>query len=285
MKTINDILNQKHDAKTKAELIELLTNLSSLITIEEYQKVSGINPQTELDKLTKKDLIAVVDDFRENYNADWEANLANASGEIIRGVFGMVEKDEATFGAMAAADANFAAELGNIDFENLIGGPMQAAVKAQNSASLSTVAFIQKVGFTGKGANRKLQMVDFSYTKSVPDTSAGAPANATVEEKVKITVPFISILNVPSLRIETLDIDFNVKLSSTFTKDVSSELGIKASLAIDYKVVKFKASVSYKRTSSSGVKVEKEYSMNVKVKATNDELPAGLEKVLGMMSA
>lgn len=285
MKTVNELLNQQHDTKTKTELVELLNGLSNLITIEEYEKVNGIDPKTELTKLSKKQLVSVVDDFKENYNPKWEENLANVSAEVIRGVFGLIEADENRFEAMDASSADFASELGSIDFENLIAGPMQAAVKAQNSASLSTVSFIKEVGFEGVGTNKKLRMVDFSYTKTVPDTSDGASSGATVEEKVDITVPFISILNVPSLRIETLDIDFNVKLNSTYTKDVSSELALDASLEINYRIVKFEASIAYKRTSSTGVKVEKEYSMNVKVKATNDEMPAGLEKVLGLMSA
>ncbi|HHB93560.1 MAG TPA: DUF2589 domain-containing protein [Campylobacterales bacterium] len=285
MKTVNAILNQQHDTKTKTQLIELLSSLSKLITLEEYQKVSGVDPQTELNKLSKKDLLAIVDDFKENYKVDWEKNLSNASAEIIRGIFGLIEADENRFEVLNASNADFAAELGNIDFENLIGGPMQAVIKAQNSASLSTVSFIKEVGFDTSGADTKLRMVDFSYQKTVPDTSEGAAEGATKKEQVNITVPFVAILNIPSLRVETLDIDFNVKLNSTFTKDVSSELGIDASLGINYSVVKFKASVSYKRTSSTGIKVEKEYSMNVKVKATNDEMPAGLEKVLGLMSA
>ncbi len=285
MKSINDILNQNADHKTKAELVSLLSNLSDLITIGEYQKISGVDPKTELEKLTKKEIIAVVDDFRENYNAQWEANIANASSEVIREIFGMMEADEARFGAMAASDADFAAELGSIDFEKLIGGPMQAAVAAQNSASLSTVAFIKSVGFEGNAPNQKIRMVDFSYTKTVPDTSAGAAAGATKEEKVELKVPFISILNIPSLRIETLDIDLNVKLNSVYTTNTTSTFGISGSASGGFWGVKFKVSSSYKRTSSTGVKVEKEYSMNVKVKATNDEMPAGLEKVLGMMSA
>ena len=36
--------------------------------------------------------------------------------------------------------------------------------------------------------------------------------------------------------------------------------------------------------SSTGVKVEKEYTMGVKVVATNDQMPGGLEKVLGILS-
>jgi len=285
MKSINEILNQNQEHKTKAELVNFLSNLSDLITIDEYQKVSGIDPKTELEKLTKKEIIAVVDDFRENYNPQWEANIVNASSEVIRGIFGMMEADEARFDAMTASDSDFAAELGSIDFEKLISGPMQAAVGAQNSASLSTVAFIKSVGFEGTATDQKIRMVDFSYNKIVPDTSEGASPGATKEEKVAITVPFISILNVPSLRIETLDIDLNVKLNSVYTKNTSSTFNIAASASGGFWGVKFKVSTSYRRTSSTGVKVEKEYSMNVKVKATNDEMPAGLEKVLGMMSA
>jgi len=304
MKSINGILNQNQDDKTKEYLIKFLSSLSELISMEEYQKISGIDPKTELDKRSKKDLLAVVDAFRGSYDPKWEANIANASSEVIKEIFGMMEADEARFGVMTVSDADFAAELGSIDFENLIGGPMNAAVAAQNNASLSTVSFIKEVGFVGEGTDRKVRMVDFSYKKTIDNPNLGktigtgegeVPANtdvtsATIEESVVINVPFISILNVPSLRIETLDIDFNVKLNSTYTKDVSSEFGI----AVDYSKkislgkiynTRFKVSASYKRTSSTGIKVEKEYSMNVKVKATNDEMPAGLEKILGMMSA
>lgn len=288
MKTIKDVLANSHDGQTKAELVELLSGLAELISMKEYEKVSGIDPKTELSKLSKKDLVSVVDDFRENYDAKWEDGLMNASSEIIRGVFGMIEADEARFGAMAAGDSDFAGELGSIDFEKLIAGPLQAAVKAQNSASLATVAFIQEVGFTkptDASTKQEIRMVDFTYIKDVPDTSDGAAKDATVKETVTIKVPFISILNIPSLRIETVDIDLNIKLNSVYTNNTSSAFNIGASASGGFWGVKFKVSTSYRRTSSTGVKVEKEYSMNVKVKATNDEMPAGLEKVLGMMSA
>jgi len=295
MKSINEILNLNQEHKTKSELVSLLGSLSDLITIEEYQKVSGVDPKTELEKLTKKEIIAVLDDFRENYNAQWETNIMNASSEVIRGIFGMMAADEASFGVMAASDADFAAELGSIDFEKLIGGPMQAAVAAQNSASLSTVAFIKEVGFEGAAPNQKVRMVDFSYSKPNPNlgktigTGDGEVPEGTdvtsLTILVEIKVPFISILNVPSLRIETLDIDLNVKLNSVYTTNTSSTFKMGASASGGFWGVKFKVSSSYRRTSSTGIKVEKEYSMNVKVKATNDEMPAGLEKVLGMMSA
>ena len=47
----------------------------------------------------------------------------------------------------------------------------------------------------------------------------------------------------------------------------------------------FRVSGSYQRQSSTGVEVKKEYALNVNVKAVQDEIPAGLEKLLGMLSA
>ena len=304
-KSIKNMLNQNHDKQTKSELVKILTTFSELIGMDEYQKINGINPKTELDKLNKKEIIAVLNDFNQHYNVAWEKNLDNATSEVIRGIFGQMEADEERFNVMAAGDSDFTTELGSIDFENIIGGPLNAAVAAQNNASLSTVAFIQEVGFK----DDEIRMVDFSYTKQVPvlipDPAWTAPvpnpnnntaplipdpSGATEPKAVKIEVPFISILNVPSLRIETVEIDFNVKLNSVHTKDTSSEFGINVDYSKEFAIgkiynSKFKVSVSYKRTTSIGVKVEKEYSLNVKVKATNDEMPAGLEKVLGLLSA
>ena len=64
---------------------------------------------------------------------------------------------------------------------------------------------------------------------------------------------------------------------------VSGKFAASASLGINYKIVNFKASASYQRTSSRGEKVEKSYSLNVKVHAVQDELPAGLDRVLTLL--
>jgi hypothetical protein len=276
MDKLKEVLEKDHSKKNKSELIELLESIQKVISPAEYEKVSGIKP-SELSELTKKDILDIVKKFSGVYKPDWEKKLADASADVVKGLLGMAAADEALFRTTDASDAGFAAELGSIDFATIIGGPLDACVQAQNNASISTVSFIKEVGFE----DGKIRMVDFSYKKSVPD-----PENpgSTLEESVEINVPFISILNIPSFRIETCEVDFNVKLNSTFTKNVSSEFGLNAGASGGFGPVKFKVDVSYKRTSSTGIKVEKEYSLGVKVKATNDEMPAGLEKVLGLMS-
>ena len=291
MSNLKQILEQDYSSKTKAELVEFMKGLQTLITPEEYVKISGVQPD-ELLQLTKKEILSVVNDFSNQYLEKWESNISTLPESVLKTITNQIASDDLLFSTAGVSDADFASELGSIDFEKLIGGPLNACVTAQTNASMATVNFIQKVGFD---EDNKLRMVDFSHTKvkanpnlgkTIPDdVPVGTDVvSATIEENVVLTVPFVSVLNIPSLRIETCDINFNVKLNSVYSKDVSSEFGLDASVSGGWGPVKFKVSASYKRSSATGVKVEKEYTMGVKVVATNDEMPAGLEKVLGILS-
>lgn len=288
MKNLEKVLQEDQSKKTKSELIELLSGLEKALTPSVYEKISGIAP-SELQDLTKKDILEIVDLFKGAYVPDWEKSVAKASAEVVKLIMGQMAADEALFSASDAASADFAAELGSIDFATIIGGPLDACVKAQSNASISTVNFINEVGFEEVEGVKKLRMAEFSYKKNVPNPeynneepeSSSNPK--TIEQDTELKVPFIALLNVPSFRIETCEVDFNVKLKSTYTKDVSSQFGINAGASGGFGPVKFKVDVSYKRSSSTGIKVEKEYSLGVKVRATNDEMPAGLEKVLSLL--
>jgi hypothetical protein len=182
---------------------------------------------------------------------------------------------------------NLVAELNSLDFSVYIGGPLQAAVQAQNAASMAQVKFIQEVGFDTSGGGSELRYVEFDYTKKVPnpsyDSANPGSTPAFIDSDVKLRVPFLTMLTIPALRIDELTIDFHAKLTSTETANVSSEFAASASLGIDYKIVNFKASASYKRTSTSGSSVEKTYNLGVKVRAVNDELPAGLDRILTLL--
>lgn len=194
---------------------------------------------------------------------------------------------------------NLVQELNSLDFSVYIGGPLQAAVQAQHAASMSQVSFIQEVGFKDDGAGgQELRYVDFNYKKSVPNPHFGKtatqlddeglpPATNTTSQfldaEVNIKVPFLTMLTIPALRIEEVNIDFNAKLTSTETSNVSSEFAGSAELSARFWKVNFKASASYKRTSSSGVSTERTYNLGVRVRAVNDEIPAGLDRILTML--
>jgi hypothetical protein len=189
---------------------------------------------------------------------------------------------------LGAPSTDLTSELNNIDFRKMIGGPLQAAVDAQVASSLATVDFITKVGFnTPVGSDgapdiskRELVMVDFSHKRKDVDAEGKA-----VEKDIAIKVPLLAMLPIPSLRIEHVIIDFNVKLNSVESSSTSDQLGVNAEVKGGWGPISFKVSASYQRKTATNVEVKKEYGLNVNVKAVQDEIPAGLEKILGMLAA
>lgn len=181
-----------------------------------------------------------------------------------------------------AINTDLVSQLNAIDFKKMIGGPLQAAVDAQVASALATVNFINEVGFSkAEGSDEKeLIMVDFTHERS--DVNE---AGEEVKKKIYVKVPLIAMLPVPSLRIEHVIIDFNAKLNSVESSKVSEDIGVNAEVKAGWGPVSFKVSASYQRKSVTGVEVKKEFALNVNVKAVQDEMPAGLERILGMLSA
>ena len=209
-----------------------------------------------------------------------------SADEVSRQLTGAVRAARVVAGAAPRPRANpstdLVSELNNIDFRKMIGGPLQAAVDAQVASSLATVDFLNKVGFKDDASGgRELGMVDFSHKRN-----NGKKADGTDDIKdVAIRVPLLAMLPIPSLRIEHVIIDFNVKLNSVESSSTSTALGVNVEAKGGWGPVSFKVSASFQRKTATNVEVKKEYALNVNVKAVQDEIPAGLEKILGMLAA
>jgi len=287
-------------------------------------------------------------------------------------------------------------ELSSIDFQSMIGGPLNAIVDAQAQAALSTVDFIKAVGFTPDSEDETTGAitpgtpvyVSFKYPKMVAPYQAavkgkiasisvssggsdytagaavtisgvgtGATATATVNssgavtditvtsagsgydssttvsvaggtgmaatvttedddavpavfDEMQLEVPILTMLPIPFIRVEEGEIDFHAKITSMEYARVGSQfkgstsfgynsstsgsastgtggitsLFAKASAKVKYSSsVNFKVNASYQRTSRQGSKVDKTYQLGVKVKVSQDEIPAGMEKLLGIL--
>ena len=180
-------------------------------------------------------------------------------------------------------------ELSSIDFEAMIGGPLSAVIRAQTQAANTSVDFIKSVGFTDDGNGEKPTMITFEYDKPVEVTDP-ATGVVTVEVKpFKLTVPFLTMLPIPFIRIEETTIDFNAKITSVqFSKtmsehDLSTSLSAKAGWGPFS--AKLKVNYSYKRKNESGSETNRTYSLTVHVRAVQDELPAGTERLLGILES
>jgi hypothetical protein len=179
-------------------------------------------------------------------------------------------------------------ELSNLNFESMIGGPLTAVIKAQAQSSVTAVDFIKAVGFDSDedGNVTGPTMVTFSYDKPIEVTQDDG--TVTIEVKpFKLTVPFLTMLPIPFIRVEETTIDFNAKITaiqeSTTTSSHGLNTELKAKAGWGWGSASLKVNYAYKKSTTSGYKVERTYSMAVHVRALGDELPAGTERLLGIL--
>ncbi len=181
-------------------------------------------------------------------------------------------------------------ELSNLNFESMIGGPLSAVIQAQTQAAITSVDFIKSVGFDydANGNITGPTMVSFQYDKPVEKKDhEGNPTGEIENVKYRLTVPFLTMLPIPFIRIEETTIDFNAKITSVVESTTASSHELNTSLEVKagWKPVsaKLKVNYSYQRSTSSSNKVERTYSLAVHVRAVQDEIPAGTERLLGIL--
>jgi Protein of unknown function (DUF2589) len=207
-------------------------------------------------------------------------------------------------------------ELSSIDFESMLGGPLVAVINAQAQAAISTVNFIKEVGFKkpppdseSAGGDTSTQdpiYVTFKYPKELSPYQPAVPADAgdpnanpprpptaavaavpAVYETQQLQVPILTMLPIPFIRIDLTTIDFNAKINSVEYRKIDTNLKIGAELEAKagwlWGSAKLKVSTSYQRTTQEGNSVDRTYSMAVHIKAVQDEMPAGMERMLGIL--
>ncbi|MBN1236350.1 MAG: DUF2589 domain-containing protein [Methanotrichaceae archaeon] len=200
-------------------------------------------------------------------------------------------------------------ELSSIDFESMIGGPLVAVINAQAQAAMSTVNFIKEVGFKKPSAEQEAGgdtsteepiYVSFKYPKELspyvpavpanPDATPPIPATPAVPavyETQELKVPILTILPIPFIRIDLVTIDFNAKINSVEYRKTNTDLKVNASLEAKagwlWGSAKLKVSTSFQRTTQQGNSVNRTYSLAIHVKAVQDEMPAGMERMLGIL--
>jgi hypothetical protein len=186
-------------------------------------------------------------------------------------------------------------ELQQIPFSHLIGAPLKAAVEAQAMAAQSTIEFIHKVGFKEPATGP----TDLVFADPAADADAGEIRTVTFSyekkdeneelKKYSLTVPFLAITPIPYIRIDEMTIDFNAKLTDAVTRNTNSEFKLDTSVSASYSAfwspvkVDARVSATYNQKSSTTEHQQREYSMQIHVRAVQDEMPAGLSRMLDML--
>ena len=176
-------------------------------------------------------------------------------------------------------------DLSSIPFDRMIGGPLSACIDAQEQAALSTVNFIDRVGFDPKNPGHVVN-VDFTYKREGTD--------------VQLSVPLLTIVPIPFISIDTVNISFKAALKSISSEDAvdvdrqssydstnSRYLGVGSYLrSAEVQRTVMRGSVSTKKdsvaTQNSVYSIEANVDINVI--ARQESMPGGLAKVLEMLN-
>ena len=190
-------------------------------------------------------------------------------------------------------------ELRKLTLEELISAPLNAVIKAQAQAAMTTVQFIEEVGFIRKSDDTSFfDSPDNSTANDYDVRLAKLQINVDKDGKKTVTnvdLPFITLFNVPSFEIATFDWSFNVKLksmqslSAKFTTSNTTAVTTDASTSLNlFSLIKIGGSMKVESTTKTDFESrfksgrEQEYNLNINVKGNSAPLPKGIETLLSI---
>lgn len=123
--------------------------------------------------------------------------------------------------------------------------------------------------------------------KKVP----GTKASAAKFQDMTLQVPLLTIVPVPFIRVASTDIELNVKINSIYNSSESSDTKADSGMTASASArglfcrgnVSINASVSHQKKKSTAEEVKKEYSLNIKIHAVQDDVPAGMGRILDIL--
>lgn len=141
-------------------------------------------------------------------------------------------------------------------------------------------------------------------------TTKKAASVPAVFQEMQLEVPILTMLPIPFIRVDEATIDFHAKITSMSYADVASKFktstrtddksrrsgnnststGFLTSIFLNADVnsrysssARLRTNVSFQKTTKAGGKIDKVFQLGVKVKVSQDEMPEGMEKLLGIL--
>ena len=169
-----------------------------------------------------------------------------------------------------------------IPFSSMIGGPLNACIEAQAMAARTSWEFIKEVGLnTDEKGQKSAIMVAFSFNRG--------------GRMVQLNVPLLTIVPIPYIAINTIDINFKASISASSSTtsetaehtEAGGELDAKAKLNLGLFSMEANLKANYSSKKDSKATAESKYSVestiDVAVKAGQESMPAGMAKVLELL--
>lgn len=183
--------------------------------------------------------------------------------------------------------------LRELPLESMLTSVLNAAIKAQAESALTTAEFVRQIGFVAPddGGN-------FDLLSDTPSTTKLKIREAELEidtdgSTTKVRLPFISLFNIPSLEIDSVDWSFKAELKSMESARIDAKYSRQTTTGGDSTgaltvpklpiqlgasmKVEVKEQVDFAVRSASAR--QQKYSLHVQVKAGNGPTPRGIERL------
>jgi len=183
-------------------------------------------------------------------------------------------------------------EMGNSQLKDMLYAPLDACIKGMTMAAQNSVEFIKRMGFEPP-ANEDEKMgkpIMIHFELKRPGGALGM-----LDNKAKVTIPFLTLVHIPFLRLEKVVVDFTIKLNSVRQQTITGSRS-HVGMSVEEKTKKHTQDddtwetttnmvglTSTRLDSANGNEIKKEYSLQVVITAVQDALPVGMEKLLDIL--
>ena len=205
---------------------------------------------------------------------------------------------------------SMAQQFSGLPMDDLIGGPLQAAAKANGAMAVTQSKFMLDTCFSiekeddGQGKEKvtyKPVMITMSLTRGVITPGGAKEGNEEAEPiitpiKTTFELPLLTIMPINSLAVDNVDISFEMEVKSSFSEEesektqesLSAESEFEAKFGYGMFSATVRGSVSYDQSSESSHNTHYEKSNSakyiVKVHAGQLPLPKGVTTIIDVFS-
>jgi len=164
----------------------------------------------------------------------------------------------------------------------LVGAPLMAACDAQVRLAQATADFIENVGFeetvVDGEVTRKTRTSSFNFTRPVQDADG-----KWVDQAVEMSVPLLSIVKIPTLSVQNVDITFDMEVRSATTEKSSRDVSATANASWSGfgARVSVQGSVASHKENTRATDNSAKYHVNVQ--ARDGGMPEGLARVMDIL--
>ncbi|MFH7828501.1 DUF2589 domain-containing protein [Kluyvera chengduensis] len=174
-------------------------------------------------------------------------------------------------------DSQFIGSVINaLPLETMIGGPLQAMIRAQVQASKAYADFLLSVCIK----DGKAVAVEFDYDETVVDEQG--VSQGTITKKMRI--PLLATISHPIICIEegTIDFELEVSQSESSKSETGAEASMEASLGWGFFRAKMTGKVTHKSEQTRATDTRAKYSIHTQIK--RQQPPEALMRVIDYLT-